>query len=142
MTRAKVLGVLKQARALLEERYVANRLICPTLPGQPRYCQAGCLGVVLRNDPYLVRYPSGEEEDVFMLVEESARRLYPWQRHSDPGHQPRYPNTAVAVNNRLGKEAILAVYDDAIAQLEVAVLCEREAARNPCSTEEEVPCLC
>ncbi len=34
----------------------------------------------------------------------------------------------VFVNNHLGKEAILAAYDDAIATLEVAVLCETEQA--------------
>ena len=60
--------------------------------------------------------------DLLQRLDRAAERIYVKAvEHSK--------HASIYVNNMLGKDAILAVYDDVIAQLEVAVLCEQESSK-------------
>ncbi len=114
MTKAEMLDVVFRTRALLEVSYIPYKLT----DGAGGRCHWGCLNLIqqghelawLLDDPALA------------YLDKVAVRLYP--------ESELYSFPSVFVNNKLGKEAILAVYDAAIAQLQVAVLCEEEAEKR------------
>lgn len=115
----------EQLEKLMAVREMLSRVWIPwaTSDGRGGHCQLGCL---MRLDAW----------DLCGLIDAAALRLHPDLKGATyvrPGctHEYEFESApAIFVNNSLGKEAILAVYDDAIAQLEVAVLCEREQANE------------
>ncbi len=126
---------------VLERTKVAREMLAncwvpwTTNDGRGGHCQIGCL---IRAFYWRPGY-----ETASRAVREAALRLH---RDLAGARRPRpdcgcpddfNSDPAVFVNNQLGKEAILAVYDEAILQLEVAALCEREAERVECSLEKE-----
>lgn len=120
MSIENTLKILRDARALLAEHYVP----WTTDDGRGGHCQLGCLWEAWSWNPCLKQFtePNG-------CVERAARALHPelagcsMERSDGLGrecfdHFDQFP--AVYVNNQLGKEAILRVYDAAILDLEIA----------------------
>lgn len=125
MTDVAVLAALRAVREMLGWCYIAG-----AVHAGGRHCVYGCvLEQGLRHK---------EEEAVWERIEAAARRLYPSLGDG--------LSVAIAVNNSVGKAAILAVVDDAIAHAEAqadyaemrAMLAELEArcVREP----EEAVC--
>jgi len=79
-----------------------------------------------------------EQQDLIDLVASAARRLHPEldgmiarrQVHGSFDLDFFDLAPAVYINNHLGKGAILSVYDDEIARLEVAELCREESSER------------
>lgn len=151
MNKAEILTIIRKARELLAERWIPWRLG----DASGGHCQAGCIWVALGimecefGGPAI--YISAKSYENYRAVQDfidaTARDLHPelvgcirprcgqfWRVHLDDSFD-RYP--AVFVNNQLGKEAILAVYDEAISRLELAVLCEEEAAKDQFAAQAE-----
>lgn len=154
MDKAELLSIIRQARALLAERWIPWM----TGDGKGGHCHVGCLGVVtgempLGGDVFSMRINvSFLDGSAFMVacdaIDKIARELHP-ELEDAVGARPDLAymcsterfgqNPGVFVNNQLGKEAILRVYDEAISRLELEVLCEEEAAKlaaQPVEVEE------
>lgn len=133
MTKQECLSTFYAARKLLAERYCKWTIYDVT---SDRQCQLGCI-----HSCFGTAFPQ-HVMDAAKLVNESARRMYPdldgieVERRQSGIETPTGlfdsfdKSPAVFVNNHLGKDAILAVYDDVIAALEVAVLYEEETAKH------------
>ncbi len=141
MTKQQTLLMLESARDLLAASYIPWSLD----NGRGGHCQAGCLSLVVRkavpeSSSYWVSFNSA-----YLLLEVAARRLHP-EAAGASAHRPGGGldyfdfSPPIYVNNHMGKDSILEVYDVAIADLAVEVLCEEESAKTP--ELEEVPCLC
>ncbi len=127
MSKSEMLDVVRRARELLARTWVPGIRhtdyiygVVPTEHGG--HCHLGCLEVVRRID-------SGNldpfEDPISRLLDEVAVRLRP-----ESAIGSRFGLPAVYVNNVLGRDAIVAVYDAAIEDLELAVLCEEEEAKK------------
>jgi hypothetical protein len=106
------LHVAKAARKMLETCWVPNVLT----DGGDGHCHVGALGKCAYDNAFR----GFNAYELLKRLDNTSERMY-------PTFIPR-SNThfSVGVNNELGKDCILAVYDDVIAQLEVALLCEQE----------------
>lgn len=129
MDKQDMLTKLKAARALLAEHWIPWK----TSDSKGGHCHLGCVGIAFGGayqdwiDFPAVRY----------ILDAAAKRLHPEligeQRRREGCHglmDHFHLTPAVFVNNHLGKDAILAVYDDVISALEVAVLYEEETAKH------------
>lgn len=115
---------LKRARKILAETYIAG-FRHTSSRGEPRHCAIGALEEVAGRDM--------EFADLMPApVAKSCRRLFP-----DAGEiasrlfmMDNDLAVVAAVNNHYGKAAILACFDEAILQLELAAI-NREFAERP-----------
>jgi hypothetical protein len=122
--RDKLIENLKEARALLEKCWIPWSL----RDGKGGHCH---LGVCQRITDVLSIQGRREYVEMVETIDDASVRLHP-ELKGQVSPRPYYGNDAfnctpaVYINNQLGKEAILDVYDDEIARLEVARLCEQE----------------
>ena len=125
------LGILKAARDIISNHWCADR----THDGNGNHCATGAILVAKGMDPATSCVSMSSPEIV--SVNDAARRLHPELRGLSAIHRrnyekygfDRYP--AIFVNNELGQQAILEVFDDAIATLEVARLCAQVESQHP-----------
>lgn len=156
MTTSKMLTIIREARQLLSERWIpwvagdgkgghchvgclwvaagVQALGFNSLRHRPRYIIPE--GDLSEEPPGYVDIAEDLSEEPRRYVDDVARDLHPEligcraARTRPFGTSDDFDRTpGLFVNNHLGKEAILAVYDEAIARLEVAALCEEEAAK-------------
>lgn len=121
----EILEGIKKARAILADHYVP----WITDDGKGGHCAAGALSVAFDKEIYgKVPYPAQT------VITETARALHPElagmvaRRPSDSsfvGHDSFDEWPFVYVNNHLGKEAILRVFDVAILEAELARQAEK-----------------
>ncbi len=125
-----VLARTKVAREMLANCWVP----WSTDDGEGGHCQIGCLIRAFNWGTGYATASRAVREAAFRLHQDLAGARRPRPDCSCPDDFNSDP--AIFVNNQLGKEAILAVYDEAILQLEVAALREEEANRVDSEKEE------
>ena len=115
------LELLKETRALLDAKFTKWRA-CEVIAGETRYCHIGAVEHVCGA---VHKVPWEQYADVIDAIDNACRALHPELRgqsrprgHGDTWEDHFDSTPGVFVNNQLGKEAILAAYDHAIAQLE------------------------
>lgn len=134
MNKQEMLEKLTAARAILAEHWIPWK----TSDFNGGHCHLGCVGIAFGGGyQNWIDFPA-----VVIILDEAAKRLHPElmgeqrRREGCRGLMDHFHKTpAVFVNNHLGKEAVLAVYDDVIAALEVAVLYEEETAKHDARAE-------
>lgn len=140
MTKKQILETIKSARVWLAKHYVPWTREDANGDG----CQLGALHHAMGRPT--CRYEANLIVDRFEKdhIAPVARRMHP---ELTGQKRPRLPggfytlddfeySPAVFVNNQLGKEAILAVYEEAIAQYEVAALCDEVQQASEVQAEE------
>ena len=111
------LEILREARALLEKSYVRWTVD----DDHGGHCALGCFNIA--SGLYVGTFPS---TDAWRIIEDSAKRLHPelvgkWRPRNIQSTYDEFDEApAVFVNNQLGKEAILEVFNDAILHLEMS----------------------
>jgi hypothetical protein len=135
MIKSEALSVIRKARKILDRSYVKWTVD----NDKGGHCQLGAFSLASGLSSL-----QALDSTIYAHVDAAAVRLHPELagsifKRADPwggkDYFDRFP--AVFINNHLGKEAILAVYDDVIAQLETAVLCKQEAAKQTTETTNE-----
>jgi hypothetical protein len=128
-----VLGVLQHARAILATNYCK----WTNDDGHGNHCASGAIRVASSHVFYCL--------DILAITNDSAIRLHPELKGAgsrrlnlvngellDIGLTDWFDDCpTVYVNNQLGQQAILEVFDDAIANLEVARLCAQVESQHP-----------
>ncbi len=134
MSKSEMLDVVRRARELLARAWVAgtrhtdwsiSSSEVPADYARGQHCHLGCLEVVQKIRPYGLNC---DEDQTAVYLNAVARRLHPLVDTVVTGAHRFHP--AVYVNNVLGRDAIVAVYDAAIEDLELAVLCEEEVLKE------------
>lgn len=122
------LEILKEARTLLDAHYVK----WTSDDGLGGHCAIGCFNLAASGCA-TVSY--GHVNNTWGAVNRSAKRLHPElvgqvRKRFLFGNVDIFDEQpAIFVNNQLDKAAILAVFDDAIGNEELRLLCEAEARK-------------
>ncbi len=129
----ETLDILKRARAILEANYIRWAVS----NGAGGYCAIGALGVAGHSNPW--HFDRSEPE--YVAICEAATALHPELagavRDRPDGASDRFDDCPIIfVNNHLGKESTLRVWDVTIAELEL-----RLAAAEQQESPAEVPVL-
>lgn len=130
MTSRDMLSAIAMARVILDERYIKW---CSD-NGHGGHCHMGCLNLV-----FGALVENTESTSFFMdsVAREMHQDLFGAEKPRLYGGLDKFDVwPCVFINNHLGKEAILEVYDEAMLRLELEILCE-EVARTVDVKQEE-----
>lgn len=106
-----VLTILKEARALIERKHVQQALT----DGNGGFCALGAINQATTGDAISCEFPHAD-----IPLYEASNRLYP-----EYGRYGAHGSSVLYVNNVLGKQATLEMFDDAILHEELRLLCEK-----------------